>query len=171
MEPYRNIEIKARAADWNAQKRIAEEVSDYPGQRSVQEDTFFNVRAGRLKLRMFDDGRSELIQYQREDAAMPKESHYICVPMRDAEPLKFALSNALGIRGIIRKQRHLYLVGRTRIHLDEVEGLGKFVELEVVLQPLETREAGISLAEYFMSKLGIEKRSLIEGAYIDLLLQ
>jgi predicted adenylyl cyclase CyaB len=139
-------------------------------QRLVQEDTFFNVSTGRLKLRVFDTARGELIQYHREDAAFPKESNYICVPLKNPDLLKSALANAIGVRAVVRKQRHLYMVGQTRIHFDEVEGLGKFIELEVVLRPHETRETGIVVIENLMAKLGILKRDLIEGAYVDLLL-
>jgi predicted adenylyl cyclase CyaB len=169
MEPNRNIEIKARVSDCERQRRIAEELSGGRVHCLIQEDTFFNVNSGRLKLRLFDTGRGELIQYERENAAFPRESHYICVPIEDPGPLKSALANALGVRAVVRKKRNLYLVDRTRIHIDEVEGLGNFLELEVVLGPDEPREFGVSTAEDLMSKLGIEKSDLVEAAYVDLL--
>ncbi|BBS15168.1 hypothetical protein WP5W18E02_02050 [Aeromonas caviae] len=71
----------------------------------------------------------------------------------------------------MRKQRTLFLVGRTRIHLDRVEGLGHFLELEVVLEDDEPREVGMQEAHDIMARLGIEHSRLIEGAYLDLLLQ
>ncbi|MFN2187221.1 MAG: CYTH domain-containing protein, partial [Candidatus Promineifilaceae bacterium] len=79
------------------------------------------------------------------------------------------LESALGIRGIVRKRRWLYWVGNTRLHLDIVEGLGAFVELEVVLSTGQRIEEGEAIATSLMERLGISKGDLIEGAYIDLL--
>jgi predicted adenylyl cyclase CyaB len=69
----------------------------------------------------------------------------------------------------VRKTRTLFLVGRTRVHLDRVEGLGHFLELEVVLEDDELLEAGIQEANDIMAHLGVEPSQLIEGAYMDLL--
>ena len=79
------------------------------------------------------------------------------------------LKLAYGIRGIVRKTRYLYLVGQTRIHLDDVEGLGQFMELEVVLKEEQSNEEGQKIAEDLMSALGVERGDLIDGAYMDLL--
>ena len=70
---------------------------------------------------------------------------------------------------MVRKKRTVYLAGRTRIHFDEVEGLGKFIELEVVLRDGEDAASGSAIAEDLMTKLGINKSDLIEQAYVDLL--
>ncbi len=79
------------------------------------------------------------------------------------------LSNALGVVGRVRKRRRLYLVGNTRIHLDEVEGLGSFLELEVVLSGPQTVAEGEAVARSLMRELGIPRSSLIHGAYLDLI--
>ena len=80
-----------------------------------------------------------------------------------------ALKLALGAIGRVRKQRTLYLVGRTRVHLDRVESLGEFLELEVVLRDDETAEVGEAEARVLMGELGIAPAQLVEGAYLDLL--
>ena len=79
------------------------------------------------------------------------------------------LTVAYGMTGRVVKQRTLYLAGRTRIHLDRVEGLGDFVELEVVLEDGESAAAGMREAEDLMARLGIDPSALVEGAYVDLL--
>ena len=79
------------------------------------------------------------------------------------------LSAALDVRGVVRKRRSVYLVGQTRVHLDQVEGLGDFVELEVVLQPQQNSSDGVAIAHDLMRKLGILPSQLIDKAYIDLL--
>ena len=76
---------------------------------------------------------------------------------------------ALGIRAVVKKTRHLYISGQTRIHLDDVEGLGHFMELEVVLTPGQSEAEAQAIAEEMMHTLGIRKETLIEGAYVDLL--
>ena len=79
------------------------------------------------------------------------------------------MSLALGVRGVVRKKRTLYLVGQTRVHLDEVEGLGDFMELEVVLHPGQSDAEGQVIARDLMTRLGVAEKDLLEGAYMDLL--
>lgn len=165
----RNIEIKAQARDFQGQIALAESLSDGRVQHLVQEDTFFRVPSGRLKLREFGDGTAELIQYVRPDTIEPSECRYIRHATDDPASLKEVLSRSLGIRALVRKKRTVYLVGRTRIHFDEVEGLGRFIELEVVLREGEDVASGAAIAEDLMSKLGITKSELIQQAYVDLL--
>jgi predicted adenylyl cyclase CyaB len=135
----------------------------------LQEDTFFNIPQGRLKLRKFDDTHGELIYYEREDTLEPKESFYLRTATTEPDALVETLGAALGLRGVVRKQRTLYLVGQTRVHLDRVEGLGDFLELEVVLEPEQSLESGVQVAHALMQALGISPDNLIPGAYIDLL--
>ena len=165
----RNVEIKARARDFEKQSRLAEALAKGAVERMVQEDTFFNVPAGRLKLRSFENGSGELIHYERENSRGPKESRYVTFPTNDPVMLKNALSNALGVRAVIRKRRTVYFCGQTRIHFDRVDGLGEFIEFEVVLKPGEESAHGIVTAKALMSKLGIEQDDLIAEAYVDLL--
>ena len=164
----RNIEIKARARDFERQTELAKALATETPTHLAQEDTFFNVPRGRLKLRKLGDGSAELIQYDREDSAEPKESRYNFLRTRDPRSLKEVLAGALGVRAVLRKKRTVYFFGQTRIHLDQVEGLGAFIELEVVLDPGQDIQYGTSVAEDLMSKLEIRKEDLVAGAYIDL---
>ncbi len=164
-----NIEIKARVDDFDALKARAEVLSDKPLEIIPQEDTFFNTEVGRLKLRLLAPDLGQLIYYQRPDQDGPKRSDYHLAETRTPEDLKESLSLALGVRGVVKKTRYLYLVGQTRIHLDEVEELGDFMELEVVLHEGQSDTEGQVIAEGLMRKLGVREDALIEGAYIDLL--
>ena len=165
----RNVEIKAHARDFDNQVRLAEKLEDRGIEHLLQEDTFFNAPTGRLKLRVFGDGSGELIQYERVDSAGAAESRYLRYPTDDPATLKEALTNALGIRGVVRKKRTVYLSGKTRIHMDQVDGLGSFIELEVVLDPDQDPADGVRVADELMSKLGIKNADLVKTAYIDLL--
>ena len=134
-----------------------------------QQDVFFAVATGRLKLRIVNDRWGELIHYDRPDIGGPKLSHYLIAPTTAPEVLMTILSRVLPIVGTVRKERLVYRVGQTRIHLDQVENLGDFVELEVVLRPDQTEEEGVSIAENLMSRLEIPREQLVRKAYIDLL--
>ncbi len=164
-----NIEIKARARDFEGIKSRAEELSDAPVQIIPQEDIFFNVVKGRLKLRILSPDQAQLIFYTRPDQEGPKRSEYHLTQSSDPVNLKRVLELAYGIRGVVRKTRYLYLVGQTRVHLDDVEGLGRFMELEVVLEEGQSDAEGQNVAEQLMSALGVERGDLIDGAYMDLL--
>jgi len=164
-----NIEIKARVRDFAALQRRAAALSDTPVQVIPQEDTFFIVPRGRLKLRQLGEDRAQLVFYERPDQGGPKRSNYHIFETRDPDNLKTTLALALGVRGVVRKTRRLYLAGQTRIHLDDVEGLGQFMELEVVLRPGQSDTDGQAVATRLMQDLGVLPEDLLEGAYMDLL--
>jgi predicted adenylyl cyclase CyaB len=163
-----NIEIKARLRDPDRTARLVEELASLPPEIIEQEDTFFHTPAGRLKLRVLGADRGELIHYDRPDSEGPKSSKYEIFRTADPQRLHDVLAQALGIRGVVRKTRRLFLVGQTRIHLDAVEGLGDFLELEVVLGEGQDPVEGMRIAEDLMKQLGIEKGDLVKRAYIDL---
>jgi predicted adenylyl cyclase CyaB len=164
-----NIEIKARARNFDNIKARAETLSDTPMEVIPQEDIFFNTPQGRLKLRVLAGDRGQLIYYKRPNQEGPKRSDYHISHTSDSSNLKRVLELAYGIRGVVRKTRYLYLVGQTRVHLDDVEGLGQFMELEVVMQDGQSDVEGQAIAEDLMASLGVERSDLLEGAYMDLL--
>ena len=164
-----NIEIKAHARNFPEMMKRARTLSDSPAETIPQEDIFFNVPQGRLKLRILAPVRAQLIYYTRPDQEGPKRSDYHIVETSDPENLKRVLELAYGIRGVVKKTRYLYLVGQTRIHLDDVEGLGQFMELEVVMREGQSDAEGQMIAEGLMTSLGVERSDLLEGAYMDLL--
>jgi len=164
----RNVEIKARVRD-------EERIRDYMTSKGTrhetqhQRDVFFHAHHGRLKLRCFPDGTGVLVAYQRPDQSGPKMSDYTLAPVADAGELETALSQSLGIRGIVEKTREIAMVGQTRIHLDRVQGLGTFLELEVVLRPGQSDADGRAIAEELMRELGVAEEDLLDRAYMDML--
>ncbi|XP_025414760.1 uncharacterized protein LOC112686605 [Sipha flava] len=172
----RNVEIKARINDLKAAKqRISNLKSNTSEDIDViinQEDTFYNLPAGnkgKLKFRKIQGSDSELIFYEREEITGPKLSdfHRCKVP----DDIKEFLSTTLGTWGIVKKVRNLIMIGQTRVHFDSVEGLGDFVELEVVLDDKQTVEDGQKIASNLMSHLQIEEKDLISVSYINMLCQ
>jgi predicted adenylyl cyclase CyaB len=164
------VEIKARLAEPDEVRVRAAALADGPPELLEQEDTFFVCPAGRLKLRRFGDGAAELISYRREDTAGPRESRFCKAPVADADLLEAVLGPALGVLGRVRKRRTLYLAGQTRIHLDEVEGLGWFLELEVVLEDRQSTADGAGIARELSAAFGISDADLVDVAYVDLIL-
>lgn len=164
-----NIEIKARLADVPMTRALAEAISDTPPETLRQRDTFFRCSHGRLKLRETQQGHAELIFYTRPDGAAARQSDYDIIPVADPELLRAMLSRALGVTQVVVKTRVLYLVGQTRVHLDSVDGLGDFLELEVVLRPGQHAAYGKAIATDVMSRLGIRDDDLCSIAYADML--
>ncbi|MDX7833178.1 class IV adenylate cyclase [Aeromonas dhakensis] len=167
----RNIEIKAKIESIELLLPKALAIADQGPVEIEQDDTFFRCDAGRLKLRTLSPSAGELIFYRRADQQGPKESFYQLTPTHEPDRLRETLSLACGQIGRVQKKRTLLLLGRTRIHLDRVQGLGHFLELEVVLEEDEPLEAGMQEANDIMALLGVEPSRLIEGAYLDLLLR
>lgn len=132
MEPRRNIELKAADPD----RALSLEACRGLGARDEgvlwQRDTYFNVSAGGLKLREQEPGQPHVIQFERTDEPQQRESRYRIVDVGDTEALLAALSRALGVAVVVTKRRHLFLWQNVRIHLDDVEHLGTFIELEAV---------------------------------------
>jgi adenylate cyclase len=165
----RNAEVKARLLDRPRIEAMVASIATHGPVTLVQEDTFFPVSTGRLKLRTIDGASGELIYYLRPDVSGPKLSQYERVPVENATALSTLLRTALGVRGRVSKIRTLYLVGRTRVHLDQVDTLGDFIELEVVLQEGDSVETALDEAAQLLARIGVGDIELESRAYIDLL--
>ena len=164
-----NIEIKACAVDYSNQLRLAERLCGRHADQFTQEDTYFLVNSGRLKLRQFADGSGELIQYHRENKTAPTPSNYQRISLSDPEAIRVALTEAIGVQGVVRKSRTLFLQGQSRLHFDQVENLGEFIEIEVVLVAGQKQAEGEASAHELMKKMQIAPEQLISSSYIDLL--
>jgi len=164
----RNVEIKARVTSLAEVESHARRIATEGPSDIAQDDTFFSCAKGRLKLREFSSTQGQLIYYSRADDAGPKVSDYWISDTDSPAAMRETLARALGVVGRVRKRRRLYLVDRTRIHLDNVEGLGSFVELEVVLCEGESALQGTEIARQIMKSLGIGESQLVQEAYVDL---
>jgi adenylate cyclase class IV len=134
-----------------------------------QRDTYFHAVQGRLKLREAPPAMAELVAYARADRQGPKVSTYRIVPVLDPQALTDALDDALGVRVVVDKARRLLLWRNVRIHLDRVEGLGDFVELEAVATVPGGLEAERDKIEALRAQLGIADERLVARGYAELL--
>lgn len=165
----RNVELKAKDSDPELSLDTCQEIGAEDKGTLLQQDTYFNVPRGRLKLRQEGESSAHLIAYERSDEPGRRESRYRLIEVRDARELSEALASVLGIAAVVKKSRRLFLFKRVRIHLDSVEGLGSFIEFEAVAAPDDTdlRHSEQLLADLQVS-FGIEDADLTGKSYCDL---
>jgi predicted adenylyl cyclase CyaB len=169
MNPLRrNVELKARCGDLAGFRQRAERLGARDAGFLQQRDTFFVAHHARLKLREFGNGKAELISYVRSDVATARRSDYVISDVDRPAEMRAVLEHALGIVCTVTKTRRLLLLGATRIHLDEVEGLGSFVELETVVEQQSEGEAHDEL-QGIARALEMDERDLIAVPYAALL--
>jgi adenylate cyclase, class 2 len=168
---FLNVEIKAKCSDASFIRNwLLSNQAEYKGV-DEQTDTYFNVPNGRLKLR---EGNIEnnLIFYERANQAGPKNSQFHLVKVEDATGLKAVLTKSMGIKVIVKKRREIYYISNVKFHLDEVPGLGSFVEIEAgnILADLEQEQLK-EQCEFYIKELGINEEDLVQLSYSDMLLE
>lgn len=168
---FLNVEIKARSHDTSfIRNYLLTNKAEYRG-TDEQTDTYFHVPVGRLKLR---EGNIEnnLIWYERDNLAGPKDSHFCLVKVEDFKGLKNVLTKSNGIKIIVQKKREIYYISNVKFHLDEVPGLGSFVEIEAgnLLADL-TKDQLKEQCDFYMREFGINNEDLIDVSYSDMLLE
>jgi homotetrameric cytidine deaminase len=166
--PRRNVELKALDPDPVRSLATCRELGAEDRGVLRQRDTYFRTRAGRLKLREEEPGGAVLIQYDRPDAADARESRYRLTRVDDPDDLRASLDAALGTLVVVEKERRLLLWDGVRIHLDTVEGLGSFVELEGVAPPDSDLEPEREKVAHLQQALGIGE--VLTDSYSDQLL-
>lgn len=169
----RNIELKARCRDLAAAEGVCRAIGAEARGRLGQTDTYFHVPHGRLKLRENDgdafDLRCSLIWYDRPTQTAARPSDYTLVPVAEPVALKAALTAALGVRVVVRKTRRLWMWHDVRIHLDDVEGLGSFIEFEAVLAPDDPDALGLQRLAELTGAFSIHPEDQIAESYGELL--
>ena len=164
-----NLEIKARCADLEEARVRARRLATSHLGLDHQVDTYFRTVRGRLKLRESSLSGAQLVPYLRPDVGGARRSDYRVLPVQDAASLRELLATILGVHRVVRKEREIFLYRNVRIHLDRVEGLGSFVELEAVYDGAPEREAAErEKLDFLMSELGVRHADLIAGSYESL---
>jgi homotetrameric cytidine deaminase len=165
--PRRNVEVKATDPDPDRSLAVCLELGAEDRGILVQRDTYFRVADGRLKLREETPGGAALIQYHRPDAALARESRYRIAPVEDGAALREALDAALGTLVVVDKERRLLLWEGVRIHLDRVQGLGSFLELEGVAPPDSDLSAERVRVARLGDALGLDESRVLADSYSD----
>ena len=168
--PIANIEIKARCRDLAAAREAARRLATRRVGIDRQVDTYFRTRSGRFKLRESSLSGGPLGPYLRADTSEPKRADYRVIPVDDAPGLLRLLGEILGVHRVVKKVREIFLVENVRIHLDQVDGLGEFVELEAVFDGSAAAEAAQHReVERLMNELGVRADDLVATSYEALL--
>jgi adenylate cyclase class 2 len=166
----RNMELKARLRDLGVARETARQLAtEYVGVQ-LQTDTYFHCRSGRLKLREIAGQTAQLVSYERPDRLDAKGSDYRLIEVHDAAALKDALTSALGVLVVVAKRREIYLVENVRVHLDEVEELGSFLEFEAVLNSEIDDAAGQRQVATLQKAFNLELADCRAESYSDMLL-
>ena len=171
MMTHLNIEVKAKyhRAEF-LREYLKNNNAEFKG-TDHQIDTYFNVTSGRLKLR---EGHIEnnLIYYERSDRPDAKESYFQLVNVADTKGLKGILSKSLGIKVVVEKRREIYFIKNVKFHIDAVEGLGNFIEIEASnLYSNVSKEDLHRQCNFYVREFRIKGEDLIDISYSDLLLQ
>lgn len=177
-----NIEFKARLRHPKAVLRVLANYGLAPAATLQQTDTYFHVKTGRLKLREIEGETAQLIFYRRADKAGLKRSDYYVALITSPPVVRKALAAVFGTRVVVKKRRELYLLPRQpavhtsatpesfiRLHLDTVEGLGQFLEIEVVVRPDEPLQHAQVEAKRLASTFQIQPEDFISDSYADIL--
>lgn len=166
-----NIEIKAKSNNQSVIREILKSRNaDFKGV-DHQVDTYFNVKNGRLKLRE-GEIENQLIHYQREDKEGPKQSNVTLFNSNPRSSLKEVLTKALGVLVVVDKKREIYFIDNVKFHIDDVKGLGTFVEIEAIDKTGAIgREKLLEQCQFFLKLFKISQEDLISVSYSDLLLQ
>jgi homotetrameric cytidine deaminase len=168
-QPRRNVELKAVDRDPQTTLTVALAAGAKDHGVLVQRDTYFNVPAGRLKLREQDGEPAQLIAYERPDDPDVRLSRYHLIDVPDPATTLAGLSATLGVRVVVAKRRQLLQSDNVRIHLDDVAGLGRFVELEGVAEPGADLQVERAKVERLREMLDLRPSDLRAGSYSDLL--
>jgi adenylate cyclase class IV len=166
----RNVELKARDPEPARSLTVSLGMGAEDRGWLHQVDTYFRVASGRLKLREQDEA-AELIYYERADESIARESRYRIAEVTDAQGIKAALAAALGVMVVVDKSRRLLLWRNVRIHFDEVEGLGNFIELEAVAEPESDLTNEHENVRLLGEALGITSGRVLAVGYSDELLR
>ncbi|HTX30748.1 MAG TPA: cytidine deaminase [Solirubrobacteraceae bacterium] len=169
-----NVELKARDSDPEATAARCRALGASDEGVLEQRDTYFLARRARLKLRDQGPDGAQLIAWGRPDVLEPTESTYVLAPVAEVAPMAEALKYALGPPVVVvAKRRHLFLWQGVRIHLDEVDQLGTFLEFEAVLESgadPDALAAAHDKVARLRQELGVEDGALVAGGYANLLL-
>ncbi len=168
---YLNIEIKARCKNPAAIREYLESKKAFFNGVDEQVDTYFHTNKGRLKLR---EGMIEnnLIYYERNNQAGPKSSAFNLARLEDSASVKDILTKSMGVKVVIRKKREIWYIDNVKFHIDDVPGLGSFVEIEAgnMITDLSVEELR-QQCDHYMQELGIRDSDLLQYSYSDMLME
>ena len=168
---FLNVEIKASCKNLEKIRQVLNDLNARSVGTDLQTDTYFNVNTGRLKLR---EGNIEnnLIYYDRENKPGPKNSNFQLLKISDPDALKTILTNSMGIKMVVKKVREIYFIDNVKFHLDYLEELGSFVEIEASnLYADFDNEQLLEQCNFYIKEFGILDADMIHDSYSDMMIR
>ena len=166
-----NLEIKALYNPLPETEDILNKLGAEFVSAETQTDTYFRVDNGRLKIRQIENGPSQLIQYFRNNTEGAKQCNYALVTLRDVNKISRMLKRVHGILVTVTKKRKIWIWRKVRIHLDEVENLGNYIEFEAMLSDEDIEDEAENKIGFLMRRLKVGEDAMIGESYSDLLLK
>jgi predicted adenylyl cyclase CyaB len=166
----KNLEIKSRYSNHRLALGVVKKLNaKYIGVLN-QRDTYFNVKSGRLKMRVINNKSYELIHYIRANSKSARLCNYEIFKLKNHKQFFVILKKSLGVKCVIVKKRILYIYENVRIHIDTVKNLGKFLEFEVVCKDKKDKAGSVDKMHFLMNEFKIKKTSIVPQSYSDLIL-
>jgi len=162
-----NLEIKCRLDNFRFVKNRISEINGIILLREKQIDVYYKVTKGRLKLRIINDERGNLIFYERKEKTSKRISNYLISETKSFKELDEILRSQFEVLAIVHKERDIYLDNNIRIHLDTVKGLGKFLEVEVIYKNIIRARKQM---KQLIAALGLNEKNFIKASYSDMLI-
>lgn len=167
----KNLEIKVSIRNLGEARRLAKEFckgKKHVAFKQKQEDIYYKVKEGRLKLRIIDGIKGNLIHYYRGNRERKRVSEYTIAETDTPHALENILNSLYKKLVTVKKEREIFIADNIRIHVDTVKGLGKFLEFEVIIKTIsKARKDMEKLVEYFE----LDEKQFIKVSYSDLLLR
>ncbi|MEN8192790.1 MAG: CYTH domain-containing protein [Bacteroidota bacterium] len=161
-----NLELKSKIESHKSIKIILESIGAEFKNILNQKDIYYKVDKGLLKLRI-ENGNYSLIRYNREENNPDRWSNYHVVQLK-GEETELLFESLFEIETEVIKTRELYLYKDTRVHLDYVENLGSYIELETVVS--DSKERAKMLFDEMVNLLKLDLSNQIRSSYRDLIL-
>jgi predicted adenylyl cyclase CyaB len=165
------VELKSKVDDLKPIRRKLKALKAKHVGTFQQTDIYFDVPKGRLKLRLINNEKTQLIYYERENISKPKRSDVFIMEIPESKVFTALLKKILKAKATVKKKREIYWHQRTQIHLDTVDSIGFFVEFErKTLSTLKEIERNTQLLEKLMETLEINPEKLEKSSYSDLVI-
>jgi predicted adenylyl cyclase CyaB len=167
------VEMKAKVDSLKPFQQKLQELSAKHVGAFHQVDTYYDIPQGRLKLRETEgENKAQLVYYERPDVQGPKQTQVFIIELTKPQNMKQFLSKVLRTKTVVDKQRAIYRIKGTQVHLDTVQNLGTYVEFE---RPTENTPEAAQKAQEILKKLmqtlGVKPETLIKRSYSDLIMQ
>ena len=166
-----NVEFKAELREPDMARAALRKLGASPVGVVKQIDTYYRVASGRLKKRETEfDGNAEpaeIIYYERHNRTLPKISKFDIYTEEQASERFGTLP--LPVWLTVTKTREISMWGAVRVHLDEVDELGRFIEFEALVSKTQTLPRCHELVGELRRALGPTLGEAISVSYSDLL--